>query len=147
MIPIKLAFDLLTTPPPMSQCHQYNFTAGTAHSDNNMLAPIVPRVPEEVPPSPSVFVHGPHQVWELGGFLLVTCRLPLDRRLKGEGRLLPKKTRVWNKDYLSLVSINGRGKDHSPNGLGDDFQDLWYNDMVQAQAIRALFLVESNQFR
>jgi hypothetical protein len=64
MIPIKLAFDLLTTPPPMSQCRQYNFTAGTAHSDNNMLALIVPRF-EEVPPSLSVFVHGPHQVWEL----------------------------------------------------------------------------------
>jgi hypothetical protein len=42
------------------------------------------------------------------------------------------------------VSINGRGKDHSLNGLGDEFQDLWYDDLVQAQAIRASFLLESN---
>jgi hypothetical protein len=70
MIPIKLAFDLLTNTPAMSQRRQYNFIAGTAHSDNNMLAPIVPRF-EETPPSPSVFVHGPHQVWELGGFCLI----------------------------------------------------------------------------
>jgi hypothetical protein len=42
------------------------------------------------------------------------------------------------------VSINGRGKDHTPNGLGDEFQDLWYNDLVQAQAIQASFLLESN---
>jgi hypothetical protein len=26
----------------------------------------------------------------------------------------------------------------------DDFQDLWYDNLVQAQAIRALFLLESN---
>jgi uncharacterized coiled-coil protein SlyX len=42
------------------------------------------------------------------------------------------------------VTINGRGKDRSPKGLADDFQDLWYDDLVQAQAIRALFLLESN---
>jgi hypothetical protein len=42
------------------------------------------------------------------------------------------------------VTINGRGKDRSPKGLADDFQDLWYNDLVQAQAIRASFLLESN---
>jgi hypothetical protein len=40
--------------------------------------------------------------------------------------------------------INGRGKDRSPNGLGDEFQDLWYDDLVHAQAIRASFLLESN---
>jgi hypothetical protein len=57
---------------------------------------------------------------------------------------LPKKTRVWNWDYLSLISINGREKDCSPNGLGDEFQDLWYNDLVQAQAIKPSFLLESN---
>jgi hypothetical protein len=43
-----------------------------------------------------------------------------------------------------LSVINGRGKDRSPNGLGDSFDDLWFNDLVQAQAIRALFLIESN---
>jgi hypothetical protein len=42
------------------------------------------------------------------------------------------------------VSINGRGKDRSLNGLRDEFQDLWYDDLVQAQAIRASFLLESN---
>jgi hypothetical protein len=57
---------------------------------------------------------------------------------------LPKKTQVWNRDYLSLVTINGRGKDCSPNGLGDKFPDLWFDDLVQAQAIRALFLLESD---
>jgi hypothetical protein len=57
---------------------------------------------------------------------------------------LPKKTRVWNRDYPSLVTINGRGKDRPPNGLGDKFPDLWFNDLVQAQAIRASFLLESN---
>jgi hypothetical protein len=57
---------------------------------------------------------------------------------------LPKKTQIWNKDYLSLVSINGRGKDVSPNGLGDSFDDLWFDDLVQAQAIRSSFLIESN---
>jgi hypothetical protein len=41
------------------------------------------------------------------------------------------------------VTINGRGKDHLPNGLGDEFQDLWYNNLVQAQAIRASFMLES----
>jgi hypothetical protein len=63
--------------------------------------------------------------------------------IKRRGSSLPKKTHVWNRDYLSLVSINGRGKDHSPNGLGDSFDDLWYDDLVQAQAIRASFLLES----
>jgi hypothetical protein len=57
---------------------------------------------------------------------------------------LPKKTQVWNRNYPSLVTINGRGKDHLPNGLGDKFPDLWFDDLVQAQAIRALFLLESN---
>jgi hypothetical protein len=42
------------------------------------------------------------------------------------------------------VTINGRGKDRSPKGLADNFQDLWYDDLVQAQAIRASFLLESN---
>ena len=51
---------------------------------------------------------------------------------------------MWNWDYPSLVTINGRGKDHSPNGLGDEFQDLWYDDLVQAQAIRVSYLLESN---
>jgi hypothetical protein len=53
-------------------------------------------------------------------------------------------TRVWNQDYLSLVTINGRGKDCSPNSFGDKFKDLWFNDLTQAQAIRASFLLESN---
>jgi hypothetical protein len=35
---------------------------------------------------------------------------------------LQKKTRVWNRDYPSMVSIVGRGKDRSPNGLGDSFR-------------------------
>jgi hypothetical protein len=48
---------------------------------------------------------------------------------------LPKKTQIWNKDYPSLVTINGRGKDCLPNGLGDDFSDLWFDDLVQVQAI------------
>jgi hypothetical protein len=42
------------------------------------------------------------------------------------------------------VSINGRGKDCSLNGLGDEFQGLWYDNLVQAQAIQASFLMESN---
>jgi hypothetical protein len=42
------------------------------------------------------------------------------------------------------VTINGKGKDCSPKGIADDFQDLWYDNLVQAQAIRALFLLESN---
>ena len=37
-----------------------------------------------------------------------------------------------------------RGKDRSPNGLGDEFPDLWFDDLVQAQAIWASFLLESN---
>ena len=57
---------------------------------------------------------------------------------------LPKKTRVWNCNYLSLVTINAQGKDRSPNGLGDKSPDLWFDDLVQAQAIRASFLLESN---
>jgi hypothetical protein len=42
------------------------------------------------------------------------------------------------------VTINGRGKDCSLKGLADDFQDPWYDDLVQAQAIQASFLLESN---
>jgi hypothetical protein len=57
---------------------------------------------------------------------------------------LPSKTQVWNKDYLSLVTISGRGKDCSPNGLGDSFEDLWFANLVHAQAIRASFLLGSN---
>jgi hypothetical protein len=57
---------------------------------------------------------------------------------------LPKTTRVWNKDYPSLVSINSGGKDHSPNRLGDDFSDLWFDGLVLVQAIQASFLLESN---
>jgi hypothetical protein len=63
MIPIKLAFDLLTTLLPMSR-HQFNFHS-VKHADNDMLAPVTPRF-ESPPASPSVFVHGPHQVWESG---------------------------------------------------------------------------------
>jgi hypothetical protein len=64
MIPIKLTFDLLIpTTPPMSH-HSYNF-ALVKHSDNDLLAPVVPRF-ETLPSSPSIYVHGPHQVWELG---------------------------------------------------------------------------------
>jgi hypothetical protein len=43
-----------------------------------------------------------------------------------------------------LVTINGRGKDRSPKGLSDNFGDLWYDDLVQAQAVRASYLLESN---
>jgi hypothetical protein len=57
---------------------------------------------------------------------------------------LPKKIWNGNRPYPSLVTINGRGKDRSPKGLADDFQDLWYDDLVQTQAIWALFLLESN---
>jgi hypothetical protein len=57
---------------------------------------------------------------------------------------LPKKIQNGNRPYPLLVTINGRGKDRSPKGLADDFQDLWYDDLVQAQAIRASFLLESN---
>ena len=64
--------------------------------------------------------------------------------IKRGGMSLPKKTCVWNQDYPSLVTINGRGKDHSPNGLGDGFKDLWYDDLVHAQAIWASFLLESD---
>jgi hypothetical protein len=64
--------------------------------------------------------------------------------IKWGGTSLPKKTHIWNRDYPSLVSINGWGKDHSPNRLGDEFQDLWFDDLVQAQAVRASFLFESN---
>ena len=61
-IPIKIAFDLLTTSiiPLMSQCHQYNFTTSTLHADSDMLASIVPWF--EAPSSPSVYTHGPDQV-------------------------------------------------------------------------------------
>ena len=55
-----------------------------------------------------------------------------------------KKVRNGNRPYPSLVTINGRGKDRSPKGLSDDFGDLWYDDLVQAQAIRASYLLESN---
>jgi hypothetical protein len=64
--------------------------------------------------------------------------------IKRGGSSLPKKTCIWNRDYLSLVSINGGGKDCSPNSWGDEFSDLWFDDLVQVQAIRALFLLESN---
>ena len=57
---------------------------------------------------------------------------------------LPKKTQVGNWNYPSWVTINARGKDRTPNGLGDEFSDLWFDDLVQAQAIRASFLLESN---
>jgi hypothetical protein len=63
MIPIKLAFDLLTTLLSMSR-RQFNFHS-VKHSDNDMLAPVTPRF-ESPPASLSVYVHGPHQVWELG---------------------------------------------------------------------------------
>ena len=43
------------------------------------------------------------------------------------------------------MTINARGKNRTPNGLGDEFSDLWFDDLVQAQAIRASFLLESNQ--
>jgi hypothetical protein len=50
----------------------------------------------------------------------------------------------WQPD-LSFLGYDQRpGKDRSPNGLGDKFQDLWFDDLVHAQAIRALFLLESN---
>jgi hypothetical protein len=64
--------------------------------------------------------------------------------IKRGGTSLPKNIRGGNHPYPSLVTINGRGKDYSPKGLADDFQDLWYDDLVQAQAIRSSFLLESN---
>jgi hypothetical protein len=63
--------------------------------------------------------------------------------IKRGGTSLLLKTCVWNKDYLSLVSITGRGKDCTPNGLGDTFEDLWFDDLVHTQAIRASFLLVS----
>jgi hypothetical protein len=64
--------------------------------------------------------------------------------IKRGGMSLPKKVRNGNRPYPSLVTINGRGKDCSPKGLADNFQDLWYDNLVQAQAIQASFLLESN---
>jgi hypothetical protein len=64
--------------------------------------------------------------------------------IKRGGTSLPKKIHGGNRPYPSLVTINRRGKDCSPKGLADDFQDLWYDDLVQVQAIRASFLLESN---
>ena len=64
--------------------------------------------------------------------------------IKHGGMFLPKKTWVGNRNYLSLVMINARGKDRTPNSLGDEFSDLWFDDLVQVQAIRASFLLESN---
>jgi hypothetical protein len=46
--------------------------------------------------------------------------------------------------YPSMVTIEGRGKDHMPNGLGDTFDDLWMPDLVCSQAIRVRYLLESN---
>jgi hypothetical protein len=57
---------------------------------------------------------------------------------------LPKTIRGGNRPYPALITINGRGKDRSPKGLADDFSDLWFEDLVQAQAIRSSFLLESN---
>jgi hypothetical protein len=48
---------------------------------------------------------------------------------------LPSKTQVWNEDYPSIVTIMGRGKDHTQNGLGDSFEDLWFKDLIHAQAV------------
>ena len=64
--------------------------------------------------------------------------------IKRGGTSLPKKTRVGNHNYPSLVTINVRGKDRTPNRLGDEFSNFWFDDLVQAQAIRATFLLESN---
>ena len=64
--------------------------------------------------------------------------------IKQGGTSLPKKTRVGNFNYLLLVTINARGKDRTPNGLGDEFSNLWFDDLVQAQAIQASFPLESN---
>jgi uncharacterized coiled-coil protein SlyX len=57
---------------------------------------------------------------------------------------LPKTIQGGNRPYPALITINGRGKDRSPKGLADDFGDLWFDDLVQAQAIRSSFLLESN---
>jgi hypothetical protein len=43
-----------------------------------------------------------------------------------------------------MVTIVGRGKDQTPNSLGDLFEDPWFKDLVHAQAVQALFLLESN---
>jgi hypothetical protein len=60
------------------------------------------------------------------------------------GTSLPKTIRGGSRLYPALITINGRGKDRSPKGLADDFSDLWFEDLVQAQAIRSSFLLESN---
>jgi hypothetical protein len=57
---------------------------------------------------------------------------------------LLKKTCVWDQDHPFLVTTNRRGRDWSHNGLGDAFEDLWFNNLIHAQAIWALFLLESN---
>jgi hypothetical protein len=57
---------------------------------------------------------------------------------------LPLKTWVWNNDYPSTVTIVGQGKDQTPNSLGDCFEDIWLDDLIHAQAVRASFLLESN---
>jgi hypothetical protein len=60
------------------------------------------------------------------------------------GTSFPKKVWNGNRPYPSLITIDGRGKDRSPKGLEDNFQDLWYDDLVHAQAIWASYLLESN---
>jgi hypothetical protein len=56
--------------------HHYNFTAGTSHADNNMLAVIVLRF-ETPPVNLFEYVHGPNQVGDSLGFigesLLMNC--------------------------------------------------------------------------
>ena len=64
----------LTVSQQMS-CH-YNFTTGFSHSNNNMLAPIIPQF--DVPPSGLfVYVHGLKQVSNSPGYslenLLMNC--------------------------------------------------------------------------
>jgi hypothetical protein len=52
---------------------------------------------------------------------------------------LLSKTQVWNKDHPSLVTIAGQGKDHSPNGLEDGFEDIWFDDLVCTLGTKPLY--------
>jgi hypothetical protein len=65
-------------------------------------------------------------------------------RSAGLRLLLPMKLHIFKKPYPSMVTIKGRGKDLLLNGLGDAFKDLWMPNLVHAQVIRAMYLLESN---
>lgn len=54
------------------------------------------------------------------------------------------KTHIFKKPYLSMMMIVGHGKDHTPNGLGGTFDDLWTPGLVHAYAVWAMSLLEGN---